>query len=216
MPDAPDFLFENAMRARGIINIAGTDEAGRGPLAGPVVAAAVILPLTLSAQAKLDLAALTDSKKLTETKRVRLFEAVYKHAQATATVSISARSIDESDILSASLNAMRLAILALSNPVNGVLVDGDKLIRNLPPTIYQQAIIKGDGRSLSIAAASIIAKVTRDRMMQRLAEQHSAYGLQGHKGYGSAAHRAAIDINGGVKRVHRFSFKPLRRDELLI
>lgn len=212
----PDFSFENQMRSRGFERIAGTDEAGRGPLAGPVVAAAVVFPSTLSDAARQALSGLTDSKKLTDAKRAALFDHIMAHASATAIVSLSASHIDDSDILSASLSAMRMAVLALSTPVDAVLVDGNKLIRQLPQPIVQQAIIKGDSRSLSIAAASILAKVSRDRMMDQLDAQWPGYGLADHKGYGSPAHRAAIQSLGGVPRVHRYSFRPLRKDDVLI
>lgn len=208
--------FEAAMHQHGMTYVAGTDEAGRGPLAGPVVAAAVVLPVQLNADAKADLADLTDSKKLNEAKRHRLFSAVCAHALATSIVTVGAHRIDATDILSASLEAMRRAVLSLSLQPNGVLVDGNKLIRGLPTTIAQQAIVKGDSRSLSIAAASILAKVTRDAMMMELAHSHPNYGLQAHKGYGSVSHRKQLEIHGGCVRVHRFSFKPLKRDDTLL
>lgn len=216
MQQAPDFEFEEAMQRRGLKHIAGTDEAGRGPLAGPVVAAAVVLPRSLSQQASDDLAKLTDSKKLNEATRKALFDAICRHALCCSITSISAQTIDETDILSASLAAMRRAVLSMALPIDGVLVDGNKLIRDLPAEIRQQAIIKGDSRSLSIAAASILAKVTRDAMMAQLGSAHRGYGLESHKGYGSASHRSIMMEQGGVSRVHRFSFKPLRSDEKLI
>lgn len=216
MPAAPDLRFEERLRQHGMTTVAGTDEAGRGPLAGPVVAAAVVLPAQLTAEATADLADLTDSKKLNEAKRDRLFEAVCRQALATAIVTVGAERIDATDILSASLEAMRRAVLSLSIQPHAVLVDGNKLIRKLPPTIAQQAIIKGDSRSLSIAAASILAKVTRDAMMVELGRTHPDYGLEAHKGYGSASHRQKLASNGGLARVHRFSFKPLKRDDTLL
>lgn len=216
MPVAPDQGFEERLRQRGMSYVAGTDEAGRGPLAGPVVAAAVVLPAQLSAEAKADLKDLTDSKQLTEAKRDHLFAAVCQHALATSIVSISAQRIDATDILSASLEAMRRAVMSLSILPQAVLVDGNRLIRKLPPSMAQQAIIKGDSRSLSIAAASILAKVTRDAMMKELGCAHPAYGLEAHKGYGSASHRQTLESIGGVARVHRYSFKPLRQDDRLL
>ncbi|MGB7432063.1 MAG: ribonuclease HII [Ahrensia sp.] len=216
MPLMPDLHFETLLRQHGMTYIAGTDEAGRGPLAGPVVAAAVVLPAELSAEGKADLKDLTDSKKLNEAKRIRLFSTVCQHALATSIVSVGAQRIDATDILSASLDAMRRAVLALAIQPHAVLVDGNRLIRELPPSIAQQAIIEGDSRSLSIAAASILAKVTRDAMMKELGRTHPAYGLEAHKGYGSVSHRQTLESNGGVARVHRYSFKPLKQDDRLL
>jgi ribonuclease HII len=201
-PLAPDFSLELAARAAGHWPVAGTDEAGRGPLAGPVVAAAVILdpdhiPVGLN-----------DSKQLTHRQRERLFEEIL----ATAHVSIASSGpalIDERNILRASLDAMRRAVLGLCVAPAHVLTDG----RDIPPGIpcTAKAVIQGDARSVSIAAASIIAKVTRDRMMTRAHHVYPAYGFDSHAGYGTAQHRRAIDTDGPCP-LHRMSFRPLRKD----
>lgn len=196
----PDFSFELDAKAKGLWPVAGTDEAGRGPLAGPVVAAAVILdPDNIPT-------GLNDSKKLTKARREVLFEQILD----TATVSIASSGpalIDEINILRASLDAMRRAVLGLAIPPALVLADG----RDIPPgiTCSGKAVIKGDARSLSIAAASIIAKVTRDRMMERAGLLHSGYGFEGHAGYGTPAHLRAIEIHGPCP-LHRMSFRPMR------
>lgn len=201
-PLAPDFSLELAARAAGHWPVAGTDEAGRGPLAGPVVAAAVILdpdhiPVGLN-----------DSKQLTAKQRERLFDEIL----ATAHVSIASSGptlIDERNILRASLDAMRRAVLGLCVAPAYVLTDG----RDIPPGIpcSAKAVIQGDARSVSIAAASIIAKVTRDRMMARAHEVYPAYGFANHAGYGTAQHRRAIEKDGPCP-LHRMSFRPLRKD----
>jgi ribonuclease HII len=201
-PLAPDFSLELAARAAGHWPVAGTDEAGRGPLAGPVVAAAVILdPDHIPG-------GLNDSKQLTAKQRERLFEEIL----ATAHVSIASSGpalIDERNILRASLDAMRRAVLGLCVEPAYVLADG----RDIPPGIpcSAKAVIQGDARSVSIAAASIIAKVTRDRMMERAHEVYPAYGFANHAGYGTAQHRRAIEAEGPCP-LHRMSFRPLRKD----
>jgi ribonuclease HII len=197
-----DFSLELAARKAGHWPVAGTDEAGRGPLAGPVVAAAVILdPDNIPA-------GLNDSKKLSLKQREALFEAI----MATAHVSIassSPRLIDEINILRASLDAMRRAVAGLSVPPALVLADGRDVPRGL--ACPGQAVIKGDSRSVSIAAASIIAKVTRDRMMERAGLVYPAYGFGKHAGYGTQQHRDAI-IADGPCPLHRMSFRPLKKD----
>jgi ribonuclease HII len=204
VPDTgPDFTLEELARKRGLWPIAGTDEAGRGPLAGPVVAAAVIL------DADAIPAGLNDSKKLTAARR----EALYEEILATATVSIAssgAAHIDRRDIRKASLDAMRRAVAGLALPPAHVLCDG----RDVPEGLIcsGSAVIKGDARSLSIAAASIIAKVMRDRMMDRAAKIYPAYGFDAHAGYGTKVHLNAIAEHGACM-LHRMSFRPLRRDD---
>ncbi|WP_421853281.1 ribonuclease HII [Oricola sp.] len=200
----PDFSFEERFWQNGHARIAGVDEAGRGPLAGPVVAAAVILEPGFCADG------LNDSKKLTAKARNRLYEAILASATAVSVASLCAQSIDASDIRKASLAAMRNAVQALSPQADSALIDG----RDIPPGLHLAAtplaIVKGDGRSLSIAAASIVAKVTRDRMMQALSVRLPDYGFERHMGYGSKLHRDAIARAGGAQRVHRFSFRPLK------
>ncbi|QKV18933.1 ribonuclease HII [Oricola thermophila] len=203
-PGFPDFRFEEHYWKQGLRHVAGVDEAGRGPLAGPVVAAAVILSPDRVPSG------LNDSKKLTARKRERLHGEIMDAALAVSVASLSAESIDAGNILRASLEAMRRAIAALAIRAECALVDG----RDVPPGLTlaapPRAIIRGDGRSLSIAAASVVAKVTRDRMMAGLGPHHPQYGLERHMGYGSKAHREAIGIHGGIRRVHRFTFAPLK------
>lgn len=202
LPVEPDFAIEQRMLARGLTFIAGIDEAGRGPLAGPVVAAAVILdPQNIPA-------GLNDSKKLTAAKRAVLFDTILLSARAVGVASLSAVSIDTSDIRKAALEAMRRALSGMPLAACHALIDG----RDVPPGLPcpGTALIKGDGRSVSIAAASIIAKVTRDRMMARAGLHHPAYGWEKHAGYATAAHREAMDTHGPVQRIHRFSFAPLK------
>lgn len=197
-PTMPDDRFERHLAAHGLV--AGLDEAGRGPLAGPVVAAAVILDL----QALPD--GLNDSKALSKKARERLFEEIL----ATSTVSIasaSAREIEATNIRAASLTAMSRALHSLPLMPSYALVDG----RDIPPGFKcpARALIKGDARSLSIAAASIIAKVTRDRLMAELAGECPGYGWERNKGYGTAEHREALACLG-ITRHHRRSFAPVR------
>lgn len=213
-PDSPmlfdtpltcDFSLELAARNAGHWPVAGTDEAGRGPLAGPVVAAAVILdPDNIPA-------GLNDSKKLSLKQRESLFEAI----MATAHVSIASsgpKLIDEMNILRASLDAMRRAVAGLSVAPAHVLVDGRDIPKGL--SCSGTAVIKGDSRSVSIAAASIVAKVTRDRMMDRAGLVYPAYGFAKHAGYGTKQHRDAI-ISDGPCPLHRMSFRPLKKDDTL-
>ncbi|KAB1085452.1 ribonuclease HII [Neorhizobium galegae] len=204
IPLVPDFSLELVARRAGHWPVAGTDEAGRGPLAGPVVAAAVILDPDNIPDG------LNDSKQLTASQREILFEAI----MATAEVSIAAsgpRHIDERNILRASLDAMRRAVAGLAVTPAYVLADG----RDVPQGLCcpGKAVIKGDARSVSIAAASIIAKVTRDRMMTRAHLVFPAYGFANHVGYGTAQHRAGIEAHGPCS-LHRMSFRPLKKDDL--
>lgn len=206
LPDGgPDLAMERALMARGHRLVAGADEAGRGPLAGPVVAAAVILdpdrvPVGID-----------DSKKLTGKRRLAAFDAILATARAAAIVSMPATVIDRIDIRKASLAAMAQAVHALALAPDAVLFDGRDVPDNLPALAESRAVVKGDARSLSIAAASILAKVSRDRMMEALGACHPHHGLAGHKGYGASAHLDAISRHGGIARIHRFSFRPLRQ-----
>lgn len=202
IPLAPDFNLELLARKAGHWPVSGTDEAGRGPLAGPVVAAAVILDPDNIPEG------LNDSKKLTAKQREALFDAII----ATSEVSIAAsgpRHIDDRNILRASLDAMRRAVVGLSVAPAYVLADGRDVPQGL--SCPGKAVIKGDSRSVSIAAASIIAKVTRDRMMARAHLVFPAYGFAKHAGYGTAQHRNGIDEHGPCS-LHRMSFRPLRKD----
>lgn len=188
--------FEKQLRLQGVSLIAGIDEAGRGPLAGPVVAAAVILPEVY------ELPGLTDSKKLSAKKREQLFTPIRQQAVAVGVGFIHADEVDEINILQATLKAMCLAVSRLKMPPQHLLIDG---ITPVPLSLPQQTIKKGDSRSLSIAAASVIAKVVRDRMMVVYDRHYPQYGFAGHKGYGSAKHRALIAEHGPCP-LHRKSF----------
>ncbi len=186
------------------ITVCGVDEAGRGPLAGPVVAAAVILPFDFK------VLGLDDSKKLSAKEREKYFATVSKCAVAVGVGIVTHREIDRINIHQASLKAMRLAVEQLSVPVDQVLLDGRFTIPNLKAAaggkpVAQNAIVGGDRKSASIAAASVIAKVTRDRIMLELDEQYPQYGFKQHKGYGTKAHFAAIKRHG-LSPVHRKSF----------
>ncbi|RNC91194.1 MAG: ribonuclease HII [Oricola sp.] len=203
VPQEPDFAFEEALYKKGHNAVAGVDEAGRGPLAGPVVAAAIVLDPSV------EIAGLADSKALTARRRDVLFDAIMADARAVSVASVCADSIDASDIRKASLAAMRACVTGLLPPADAALFDGRDVPPGLPPEFAAQSVIKGDARCLSVAAASIVAKVSRDRMLVNLCTAHPGYGLSGHKGYGSAGHRAAIERLGGVARLHRFTFRPL-------
>ena len=181
--------------------IAGSDEVGRGPLAGPVVAAAVILPDNY------DLPGLTDSKKLSEKKREILFELIKEQAIAWAVAEASVAEIDQLNILQASLLAMKRSIEALAIIPDKALVDGNRCPEL---NIKVQAIIGGDLTIPAISAASIIAKVTRDRHMVELDKLYPEYGLASHKGYGTKLHMQAI-TQYGARPIHRKSFAPIKK-----
>ena len=187
---------EMEIRAKGFTAVCGIDEAGRGPLAGPVVAAAVILPEDIQ------LPGVNDSKKITEKKREILFDFVKEHALAYGIGEASETEIDEINILQATFLAMRRAVEALQIPADYALVDGNR-IQGLP--VPAETVIGGDGKVLSIAAASILAKVTRDRYMRDMAAQYPEYGFEKHKGYGTKAHYAAIE-QYGICPLHRKTF----------
>ncbi len=194
----PTFEIEHRHWAHGYRWIAGVDEAGRGCLAGPVVAAAVVLaPET-------QLVGLDDSKKLTPAVRERLMEQIAAEALAVGVGQCSPAEIDELNILHASLEAMRRAVHDLALSPDYLLIDGNKAIAAAPWP--QETVVKGDARSLSIAAASVVAKVTRDRLMVRLHDAFPAYGWNGHKGYPTAAHYDALRSHGPSPH-HRRSFR---------
>ncbi|GAC1644346.1 MAG: ribonuclease HII [Ktedonobacteraceae bacterium] len=193
-----------ALYEQGYSCIAGLDEAGRGCLAGPVVAAAVILPLEPDTPARL--AGVNDSKQLTVLTRERLYDVIYQYALAVGIGLGSVELIDERNILQATKQAMRNALAQLPLAPQALLLDA-LLLKDIP--LPQRSLIKGDSRSLSIAAASIIAKVTRDRFMLQLHEQYPAYGFAQHKGYGTEMHLAALRAHG-VTPHHRKSFAPVR------
>jgi len=196
---APDFSFEASHLKAGHKLIAGVDEAGRGPWAGPVVAAAVILDVENIP------AGLNDSKKLNEAKREMLFEQVYQTSQVGVGI-VSSAEIDKINILQATLRAMAQALENLPGSPTIALIDGNKA----PPVkILCETIKKGDARSLSIAAASIIAKVTRDQIMKEMDNQFPGYQFARHKGYGTAIHASALEKLGPCPQ-HRMSFAPIR------
>lgn len=191
-----DYSYEAALAAK---RIAGVDEVGRGPWAGPVMAAAVILdPNNVPA-------GLNDSKKLSEQRRERLFAEISETAHV-GTGMASVAEIDDINILQASMLAMERAIAALPIAPDMALIDGNRLPARLP--CPAETVIKGDGRVASIAAASIIAKVLRDRLMCELAKSHPGYGWQTNRGYGTKAHRVGLFCHG-VTPHHRRSFKPI-------
>ncbi len=197
--EKPDFRVERALLKRGVWPVAGIDEAGRGPLAGPVAAAAVILnPQKLPR-------GLNDSKQLTPEARDRLYEEILRDALAVAVAFASAAEIDSINIRQATFSAMRRALTALPATPRHVLIDGN----DLPPNLCQPAetVIKGDAAIASIAAASIIAKVTRDRLMRRLCVHYPAYRFSQHFGYATKLHLAAIAEHGPCP-FHRLSFRP--------
>lgn len=190
--------YENDLRAKGYQNIVGIDEVGRGPLAGPVVAAAVMLP------AGFYLPGINDSKKLTEEKRENYFRYIQDHALAIGVGTVPAYIIDEINIFEATKKAMLLAVEDLTMTPDYLLVDAMKLSTNIP----QQSIVKGDANSVSIAAASIIAKVTRDRYMKQLGEQFPDYHFEKNMGYGTKQHILGIKQKG-ITPYHRKSFAPI-------
>lgn len=190
------FELENEMLERGYRFVCGVDEAGRGPLAGPVYAAAVILPSGLIIDG------LDDSKKLSAKKRELLFEQIKEKSICYGIASASEREIDEMNILSATLLAMRRAIALLSPAPDFALIDGN-CVRDF--TLDCRAVIGGDGKSPSIAAASVLAKVSRDRECERLAELYPEYGFERHKGYGTKEHMQLLRQIGPCE-AHRKSF----------
>ena len=198
MEEFDNYKYEKELRGNGIKFIAGVDEVGRGPLVGPVVAACVVLP------EEFNLDGLTDSKKLSEKKRDFYFEEVKRQALGYGIGIIDEKKIDEVNIYEATKLAMIDAINNLSIKPEHILIDAMKLDISIPYT----SIVKGDAKSISIAAASIIAKVTRDKMMYDLNKEHPEYDLGNNKGYGTKKHIEAIKKYGVLKE-HRKTFKPV-------
>ena len=188
--------IENRLYEQGITAICGVDEAGRGPLAGPVCAAAVILPDNL------EIPGLNDSKKLTDKKRRELFPIIQEKAVAYGIAFASEQEIDEINILQATFLAMQRAIDQLEGKANFALIDGN---REKDFGLPVMTVVKGDSRSANIAAASVLAKVTRDMYMEELAEKYPQYGFEIHKGYGTKAHYAALTEHGACE-THRKTF----------
>ena len=188
--------LENALLDSGVSPLCGVDEAGRGPLAGPVCAAAVMLPRGLV------IPGLNDSKKLSPKKRDALYDAIVEQAVAYGVAFATVEEIEKLNILEATFLAMNRAIEQLSEKPALALIDGN---RNTGIHVSSQCVIGGDGKCAEIAAASILAKVTRDRYMLQMAEQYPQYGFEKHKGYGTAAHYAALREYGSCP-IHRPSF----------
>jgi ribonuclease HII len=191
-----DYHVEQEIASEGFTSICGVDEAGRGPLCGPVVAAAVILPVGLHIEG------LNDSKKISEKKREKLFDLICESALAYAIAESSVEEINATNILEASLGAMRKAIASLPIPADYALIDGN-IARDFP--IPAKAVVHGDAISPSIAAASILAKVTRDRMCVDLDRCYPQYGIIKHKGYGTKEHMEALRTYG-PSPIHRVKF----------
>lgn len=188
--------IEDELFANGIAVICGVDEAGRGPLAGPVCAAAVILP------PHLEIPGLDDSKKLSDKRRRELFPIIKEQAIAYGIGLASHEEIDEINILQATFLAMKRALAQLEGKADFALIDGN---RETDFGIPVQTVVKGDSRSANIAAASVLAKVTRDDIMEAMAEEYPQYGFEIHKGYGTKAHYAALTAHG-PSPIHRMSF----------
>ena len=192
--------YEQQARERGYEMICGCDEAGAGPLAGPVYAAAVILPFGL------EIPGLTDSKKLTEKKREALFPIIQEKAVAWAVARVEAEEIDATDILSARMKAMQLAIDALSVKAEYALIDGNRdKGKSFAIHTSHECLVKGDSLSASIAAASILAKVSRDRWMVEAAKEYPEYRFEQHKGYGTKLHYEMLREHG-PSPIHRRTF----------
>jgi ribonuclease HII len=202
------FEFERTLAGTGVGVIAGVDEAGRGPLAGPVVAAAVILPRAwLDHGLPPELEGLNDSKQLTEAQREAFYAALTSHPGVRHGVAqVEAEDVDRFNILVATHRAMAQALARLQPAPEHILVDGTR-VKSL--TFPQTAVVKGDARSYSIAAASVLAKVTRDRQMLEHDRHWPAYGFAGHKGYGTPQHLAALAEHGPCP-IHRRTFAPLK------
>ncbi|MBQ8648677.1 MAG: ribonuclease HII [Clostridia bacterium] len=193
----PDFEYEKAATESGFKYICGVDEAGRGPLAGPVCAAAVILPENC------DIEGLNDSKKLSEKKREQLFDIIKEKAVAYSVAFGSLEEIEQLNILEATYLAMNRAIEALSVKADFALIDGNRVPKNIK--IPCETIVKGDSKSMSVAAASVLAKVTRDRLLLEYDKKYPLYNFKKHKGYGTKEHTDLIKLYGPCE-IHRLSF----------
>jgi ribonuclease HII len=193
----PDYVYEKELFENGYKYICGVDEAGRGPLAGPVCAAAVILPIDA------EIPGLNDSKKLSEKKREALFPVVIEKAIAYSIAYATVEEIEEHNILNATFIAMNRAIEGLNIPADYALVDGNRTPKDC--SVPVTTVVKGDSLSMSIAAASILAKVSRDRLMNEIDEKYPQYNFKKHKGYGTAEHMNLIRALGPCPE-HRMSF----------
>ena len=199
-PEPDTFRFETGLRRQGHRVVAGLDEAGRGPLAGPVVAACVVLPPDC------DYREFVDSKSVGEGRRLAIYEKVMAQALMVSHALVTEGEIDRINILRASLLAMRQAVEKLAQRPDFLLVDGNQAV---PIAIPQRTLVKGESRSASIAAASIVAKVTRDRLMEEYHQRFPAYDFRRNKGYGTAAHRLSIQEHGPCP-IHRRTFRGVR------
>ena len=193
----PDFLLEKQANSKGFKFVCGVDEAGRGPLAGPVCAAAVILPIDT------EIKGLNDSKKLSEKKREELFPLIIEKAIGYSIAFASVEEIEEHNILNATYLAMNRAIEGLKVPADFALIDGNRVPTGIK--VPCQTVVKGDSKSMSVAAASVLAKVTRDRLMLEIDKAYPQYNFKKHKGYGTKEHTDLI-LQYGVSPVHRPSF----------
>lgn len=193
----PDYEFEHQLKNKGYNAVCGVDEAGRGPLCGPVCAASVILPIDC------EIEGLNDSKKLSEKKREALFDVICQKALAYSIEFVDNNVIDEINILEATMMCMTNAVKTLSISADYALIDGNKIPKMLD--IPAESVVKGDAKSMSIAAASILAKVSRDRLMMQYDVKYPQYNFKKHKGYGTKAHYEAI-IEFGPCEIHRKSF----------
>lgn len=202
MKESNALTYQEQFYSNDVKLIVGVDEAGRGPLAGPVVAAAVIFARTYINKE------INDSKQLSEKKREQLFKEIQDNALAIGVGIVDAETIDKINIYEATKVAMKEAIKNLNHNFDLILTDAMKLENQAVPVID---IIKGDAKALPIAAASIIAKVTRDHMMDELAKKYPEYGFEVHKGYGTKRHMDALKKFGPIKGVHRYSYKPVYR-----
>lgn len=191
----PDFSIENQVKSNGFKFVCGVDEAGRGPLAGPVCAAAVIL--------NEEIEGLNDSKKLSEKKREALFDEIKEKALSYSIAFASVEEIEEHNILNATYLAMNRAIEGLNVKADFALIDGNRVPTGI--TVPCETVVKGDAKSCSVAAASILAKVTRDRLMLEEDEKYPQYNFKKHKGYGTKEHTDAI-LKYGLSPIHRPSF----------
>lgn len=193
--------YEKRVRTPSVSLVAGTDEAGRGPLAGPLVVAAVLFDPAYENEL------INDSKKLTARKREALFDVIAKKALAYSIVVIEAPEIDKINILNATKKGMEEALLSLSPKPDYAITDYVPL-KGLP--FPHEPLVKADAKALSVAAASILAKVTRDRIMDELDEKYPEYGFKRNKGYGTKEHLLALERLGPIEGVHRFSYEPVR------
>lgn len=205
MKESKGLSYQDQFYSNDVKLIVGVDEAGRGPLAGPVVAAAVIFARTYINKE------INDSKQISEKKREELFKEIKENALAVGVGIVDAETIDRVNIYEATKIAMKEAIKNLNHDYDLILTDAMKLENQKVPVID---IIKGDAKALPIAAASIIAKVTRDHIMDELGKKYPEYGFEIHKGYGTKRHMDALKKYGPIEKIHRYSYKPVYRASL--